>query len=68
LAIGAPPPQYQWLFNGVPVPGATNATFRRDTADLNDTGEYSVRASNEAGAVVSRTVMLKVIPPHVRGR
>jgi len=67
-AVGAPPPAYQWFFDGAPIPGATNATHIIPSMTSAHNGRYAVQARNEAGAVTSRTALVKVIPPHSHGR
>lgn len=61
-AIGTPAPTFQWLKNGIPVPGATNATFRIERASIADVGLYTAVASNSAGSTVSNTALLVVMP------
>jgi len=61
-ALGTPAPAYQWLKEGVAVPGATSAVLTIAAAGAADTGNYSVVVSNSAGAVVSAAATLAVIP------
>jgi hypothetical protein len=49
------PLSYQWLFNGTPIAGATNASYSIDSLRPTDVGGYSVRVTNEFGAVTSPT-------------
>jgi hypothetical protein len=57
---GTAPFSYQWRKNGVPIPGAGNATFSIASALLGDAAEYSVFVSNNSGSVTSNTVALTV--------
>ncbi|HTH49517.1 MAG TPA: immunoglobulin domain-containing protein [Candidatus Limnocylindria bacterium] len=59
-ASGIPPLSYQWLFDGQPIPGATNATFQLATVLTAQEGDYSVRVGNAGGAVVSSVAHLGV--------
>src|SRR5262249_8936593 len=59
---GAPPLNYQWLFNGGPMPGQTNSTLTIASAQISDTGSYSLIASNPVGAVTSSVVSLALMP------
>jgi alpha-tubulin suppressor-like RCC1 family protein len=49
-AVGEFPLRYQWLLNGVPIVGATNATFFRTAASSPGNAIYSVDVSNALGA------------------
>lgn len=64
-AYGAPPPAYQWLFNGVPLPGSTNDFLGVRFVSTNQAGGYSVIASNFLGSVTSRvaTLTAELHPP-----
>jgi hypothetical protein len=64
-ADGAPPPTYQWLFNGHPIPGETNDSLLFLVEGTNQLGGYSVVASNLLGAITSRVATLTVLvyPP-----
>ncbi len=53
--------QYQWRFNDLPVPGATNSSLVITSAVPANEGEYSLVASNEVGSVMSRKAKLKVV-------
>jgi hypothetical protein len=61
-ATGAPDPIFQWLFQGAPLAGETNATLIRPNVWTNDIGAYSVVASNVAGSVTSVIAQLAVLP------
>ena len=53
-AAGATPLTYQWSKGGVPIAGATSATYTTSAVAATDDGAmYSVRVSNSAGKVTS---------------
>lgn len=60
LAEASTPFQYQWLFNGAPLPQATNATLVLSNIHTGAAGNYSVVASNEMGSAVSFPASLQV--------
>ncbi len=54
VATGQGPLAYQWLRNGVTVPGATSATYTTPSLYASDSGDqYSVVVSNAEGPVAS---------------
>lgn len=54
---------YQWLLDGVEIPGATNSVYELEETDISDNGnQYSVVITNEAGSVISETALLTVNP------
>ncbi|HWN94819.1 MAG TPA: lamin tail domain-containing protein, partial [Methylomirabilota bacterium] len=59
-ASGSPPLQYQWRFNGVDVPNATNASYTVFGAQFAQAGGYAVRVVNVAGAALSATAVLAI--------
>ncbi len=63
------PVTFQWLLNGAPLPGATNATLTLTNVGPSANGEYDVAAGNHYGAVTSLvenlTVTATPIPPSV---
>src|SRR6185503_8316591 len=59
-ALSDPPPNYQWLFNGLPLPGRTNALLQLNNLNLNQSGAYSVRVVNQYGTNYSLAAMLRV--------
>lgn len=65
-ALGAPPPTYQWLRDGVPIRGQTNEYLNFIVRGTNDLTGYAVVASNILGMVTSRvaTVHVELYPPY----
>jgi alpha-tubulin suppressor-like RCC1 family protein len=59
---GAAPFSYQWSFNGVDLPGATNAVLSLTNVVLTQTGSYAVRVSNAFGVTTSQSASLQVVP------
>ena len=65
-ATGTTPFRYQWLLNGVPVTGATNAVLSINPARTNHAGGYTVIVTNVAGTVISSNAILTVyVPPEI---
>jgi alpha-tubulin suppressor-like RCC1 family protein len=58
---GTAPYTYQWLFNGVNISFATNATYSIPSVAVTNTGNYSVAVTNAFGGVVSSGATLTVI-------
>jgi glucose/arabinose dehydrogenase len=59
---GSEPLRYQWQFNNVNIPDATQATFAVKRAVAAMTGSYRVVVSNAVGTVTSESVQLTVNP------
>ena len=59
-AIGTPTPTYQWLFNSTNITGATATSFTTNNVQTNNTGNYSVIASNTGGSITSSAAHLQV--------
>lgn len=59
-AVGAPPLSYQWLFNGRPLLGATNAYVGLTNLQPPDAGSYSVIVTNFSGSLTSVVAVLTV--------
>ncbi|MEY2408765.1 MAG: large repetitive protein, partial [Verrucomicrobiota bacterium] len=57
------PLEYQWLRNGIPIPGENGFRLRWATLRSTDAGAYSVIVSNLLGAQISSEAVLKVVPP-----
>lgn len=62
-ATGTQPLGYQWLYNGAPLPGATNAAYVRPDIQNADSGYYAVVVSNCAGVVTSGRAAVSVPAP-----
>ncbi|MBL9212608.1 MAG: immunoglobulin domain-containing protein, partial [Opitutaceae bacterium] len=60
VATGTPAPSYQWEKNGVALPGATSAALTLSGVTGNDSANYRVVVSNDAGSVTSATAALTV--------
>ena len=61
--IGSLPVSYQWLKNGEPITGATEATLAFNSIQESAEGEYSVRVSNEWGTATSASAKVTVYQP-----
>ena len=59
---GIQPLNYQWLRNGVAVPGATQTTLNLTNVQSAQAGAYSLYASNYYGAALSSSAALTVVP------
>ncbi len=55
-ASGVPAPTFQWLFNGFPLPGATNRLLTFLDLERTNRGSYSLVASNAFGTITSAPV------------
>lgn len=66
-AIGTPPMAWQWYQNGVPRPGATDATLLITDTQVTDAGDYVAVVTNQFGAATSAPpATLTVLgPPHI---
>lgn len=60
VADGADPLTYQWLRDGVAVPGATAAQFVVTSAQIPDAGSYAVTVSNPGGVITSAPAVVTV--------
>jgi hypothetical protein len=57
-ADGAPPLAYQWLLNGAPIPGATNALLSLTNVDATRVGSYTAVVTSSAGSSTSDAATL----------
>jgi hypothetical protein len=64
-AEGTPPLTWQWLKNGTPIAGATNATYTIPSATTTDSGTYRAKATNSAGSADSNALVITVVVPVV---
>ena len=55
-AIGVPPLSYQWLKNGVPIPGATRLSFSLTNVTTANLGTYALLVTNLYGSATSSVV------------
>ena len=62
-AGGSPFLGYQWIKDGLPVPGATQASLSFASAGYGDNGMYSLTITNALGMTNSPAVKLAVLPP-----
>ncbi len=56
----APLPRYQWRLNGTNIAGATAAALALTNVQFSAAGAYSVRITNQFGAVTSSNALLAV--------
>jgi hypothetical protein len=54
--------RYQWLLDGVPIPGASGATHEIPAFQSQHVGNYSVVISNVAGSATSATATIETLP------
>jgi len=59
-ASGTAPLSYQWLFDGVPIAGATHYYLSVISPQPAQWGYYSVIVSNDSGSVTSQVAELKI--------
>jgi hypothetical protein len=66
-ATGSDPLIYQWLKEGTVLAVGTNATLLINSAQLADSGNYTVMITNAYGSVTSSVAALTVIEPLIPG-
>ena len=59
-ARGLPSPRYQWLKDGVPLPGQTRPTLSLESVQPNDAGTYQVWVTNGLEGLLSTPALLTV--------
>ena len=65
-AGGDGPFTYQWLYGGISIPGATNATLALTNVPTSQAGNYSVVITSPYGSVTSANALLTVhVPPAI---
>lgn len=57
VITGAPPIRAQWFFEGIVLPGETNATLTLHQVDDNHVGSYSLFVANDEGADAASTLL-----------
>lgn len=67
-ASGSEPLTYQWLFNGVQVPDASQQSLTLHQLTTANNGTHGIVVSNTYGVATSPIALLTVDPPNVSGR
>ena len=65
-AFGNPPPTFQWQFNGADLGGQTDSQTALAISDTNQSGIYTVIATNSAGRTNTSTVLIVTPKPNLR--
>jgi len=60
-AGGTAPLNYQWRFNGAPLPGQTDAALTLTNAAFANAGNYDVVVTNNYGSITSSFATLTVV-------
>lgn len=62
-ALGSLPLSYLWQRNGLPIPGATDATYSTNNVQVADSGaQFSCLVTNAYGVALSSNAVLTVLP------
>ncbi|MEI9866433.1 MAG: LamG-like jellyroll fold domain-containing protein [Limisphaerales bacterium] len=64
-AAGASPLSYQWLFNGLNIPGATNASLFLSNVQPGNVGNYQLFVSNSVNTALSLPAPLTLVSNNV---
>jgi hypothetical protein len=67
VATGYPSPSYQWSFNGSEISGAISQYYSIYSGSEANVGDYTVKAYNAAGQVISDVAHLDVVGPAPSG-
>jgi uncharacterized delta-60 repeat protein len=62
LTAGTEPLSYQWLKDGMPIPGATNEAIVFQRVEFSDAGVYSIVVSNAEGTTSADAVLTVAWP------
>jgi len=65
-AFGNPPPTFRWQFNGTDLGGQTDSQATLAISDTNQSGLYTVIATNSAGGTNASTVLIVTPKPNLR--
>lgn len=60
-ADGPGPLAFQWLFEGLPIPGATEPSLRFENASFSQAGAYSLFVTNQFGCTLSERIDLRLL-------
>ena len=60
VAVGTPPPVFQWQFNGTNIAGAMATNFTVTSAQTTNEGNYTVFIANAAGSITSSPANLSL--------
>lgn len=64
-AGGTPPFSFQWQYNGLDIPGATNANLTLSNVTIDQTGTYTVDVNNTLGAANASALLTVGYSPTV---
>ncbi len=62
-ATGTPPITYQWMKNGLPIPGATMSCYNIPSATCLDMGMYQCMVTDTCGTIPSMPIPVQVTGP-----